>query len=315
MTDPRLLPSVLFLVAAQTGCEAIFPIDRFMGGADASSALSPSIEAGDIGPPPLPDPGSDAGMDRLAGDAALDDASVDDASSILDAPPVLDGGDGSPSKVVYRSATSVRSTTGTLTMATPKNAVVGDLLWLTLYTDHQTSSVTTPAGWTAEGSVANKTADFHVWWFYKFVGAGDPAATDLAITGSVLNVAGLVAFGGVDHTSPFQADTAAAVTGSPFNAPSLTTTNPDLVLVISFINDSGDGATWDPSPPLAGLIDKGVVFVGDTIESDAGLSGAATASCTQNGTGVVSVVALNPAGTHGSFHPGSIGDMVLTAGP
>jgi hypothetical protein len=77
----------------------------------------------------------------------------------------------------------------------------------------------------------------------------------------------------------------------------------------------GFAATWAPSPPLAGLIDKGIVFVGDMMESDAGLRGAATAACTQNGTGVVSVVALNPAGTKGTFHPGAIGDVVMTATP
>lgn len=314
MTVLRPLPPVILLVAVQTGCEAIFPIDRYMGGSDASSVLPPSIDADEVSLPAGRDVESGGGMDGLARDGLAEDAALD-AASVEDASSMLDARDGAPSKVVYRSATSARSTTGTLTVATPKNAVVGDLLWLTLYTDHQNSTVATPAGWTAEGNLANKTADFRAWWFYEFVGASDPASTVFTISGSALNVAGLVAFAGVDRAAPFQSDTAAAVTGSPFNAPSLTTTNPDLVLVVSLINDNGDGATWTASPPLTGLISKGVVFVGDMIESDAGLSGAATATCTQNGTGVVSVVALNPAGTKGAFHPGVIGSAVTTATP
>jgi hypothetical protein len=317
-----LLRPALFLIAvaaAQTGCEAIFPVDRFMDGPDDSSAAAPALDAGTANAPPPEMPvGVDASLDDSIGDASLDSEPTTDASTEDSSPVSPAAGDGAPSQVAYRGASSARSTAGTLSIATPAAAVVGDLLWVTIYTDHQTTTVTTPSGWTREGVMTSTAADFRTWWLYRFVVANEAASTTFTIANpssssgfTFLNVAGLVAYGGVDHTSPFQGVAAAMVTGTPFNSLSVTA-NTGAVVLTSFVDDSGDGATWTPSPPLVGLVVKGAVFLGDTLAGDAGLSGITTAKST-DGAGMVSVVSLNPAGTQSTFHPGTIGDMV-TAG-
>jgi hypothetical protein len=323
VADFKLLPLALLLLASPAGCQAIFPLDRYMDGVDGAPPGSSPEDDAALAMGPTAPAGSDAGASGSVADAAVDpdllDGALEDSPSDASSVPGVGAGDGAPSEVVYRAESSVRSTTATLTVTIPATVASGDFLWITLYADGPVTTVTTPAGWIREGTMSDPTNEFGVWWYYRFAVANEATtaaftidtngvANDPLIDVPPLGVASLVAFSGVDHTSPIQSENAALVTGSPFTSTSMGTPNPGILLVTSFVNDDADAAAvWTPSPPLIGVVGKGNVFTGYAVEGDAGLGGTMTARCSEDGNGLVSVIALNPVGAKGTSKMGSLG--------
>jgi hypothetical protein len=319
MLPRKLAPIALAAALFASACNAIFGIeapspndsgaqdaagetgtgDDSSSGSDAPRGDAPSsVDGGPHEAAAVDDAvaGGDGRGDAISpAEGAPADASTDsrDATNndTVDAKRIDDGG---RSEVVFRGSSSATSRTDVITIDTPPFVAKGDLLWLTLYTDFPDTEATPPAGWIPKGKRTNQASQFRSWWFYQFA-SGDGGPHVIQLNQVTASAAAIVAYAGVDMTTPFDTGTAADIAGNPFVAPSVSTSRSGLVVITSFINDGNGSGTWMAGPGLNPRIEAGFVFVADFLHPG-GDTGTKSATSTKDGDGSVAVVPLVPAG-------------------
>jgi hypothetical protein len=229
-------------------------------------------------------------------DVQMSVADVMGDTVLLDHPELTDG-DGHATAVAFHGVWSGQSVATTIQIDLPVGAVAGDLLWLTLYTDHDATLVTPPAKWTLKIDRGNLVHNFHSWWFFKIVANMEPQQYAFALSQATESSAVVVAYAGVDPVRPFDMGTTVDVDGSPFVLPAISTSRSGSLIVASLINDGSlrAPAIWTPTAPLRARGSIDTVFVGDFVQTTPGSTAAQSIASSVNGNGAATIVALNPA--------------------
>ena len=171
--------------------------------------------------------------------------------------------------------------------------MANDLLFATIYVTDSTSAIAAPAGWTMHDDIA-VAQKFHAAWFYKRYSASDPSSAVFSVSNSPATVAAvIVAYRGVDGTTPIDAAMSRQFIGTPYVAPSITTTHANDMVVAMFVDQSQATGLATPSGMMSAVDDTAIV-VFDELQPSAGASGTKSAG-NFPGIGGVDFVALAPA--------------------
>jgi hypothetical protein len=197
--------------------------------------------------------------------------------------------------IAYRAASPANNGGGatSLTISKPAILAANDLMLagITFYG----ATITPPAGWTlirrddigASGGQA-------VYW--KMAGASEPASYSFSLGGTQRASGGIVAYSGVDNSSPIDASSG-QVSGGPstfITAPSATTTAPGAMVVGFF----GSSAVTTITPPTGMTERFDTASTGTTTEAAsvtqaaAGSTGTKTATSAASGYWIGQLVAL-----------------------
>jgi hypothetical protein len=138
--------------------------------------------------------------------------------------------------IVFRAASSGGNAGATtITLSKPAGVVAGDFL-IAQVSVRDNPIITAPAGWTflrRENSPA-LLSQLAQAIYYKFVGATEPASYTWTFSSSQNASGGIIAYTGVDTTSPIDASSGMVGTGPTATAPSVVTTAPDEMVVAFF---------------------------------------------------------------------------------
>lgn len=203
----------------------------------------------------------------------------------------------------YRSTATAASTPLTTIVVTkPAGVATNDVLLAAVSVD-QTPTITPPAGWTLVRSDANGTTQTQAIYWHA-AGASEPATYTFTFGAPVASaVAGLVAYSGVDTTSPIDvAGGQSNAASSSITAPSVTTTVANTMLVGFFGLDndatisppSGMTERWDVD--AQGTADEGAEAA-DVATATAGATGTKVATASISDLSIGQLVALKPSGT------------------
>jgi hypothetical protein len=250
---------------------------------------------GTLDPPPFAGqcvPLGDGGVPLDLAGAGMNDMSSTDMAST----------DMATSKTIERVGTSTvqpGSNGLSVTLPRPTGVTTGDFLFVSIFLDDGTITVTAPAGWTVHGDLSGMTGgSFRATWLDHFVAAGDPTSYSFALSGAPKTSAGgLVAYRNVatpaidvSMTTPFEAAT--------FVAPSLTTTHANEMLLTMFVNEStsGSGLGWTGPTGFATAVNLTPIGMFDALQAAAGATGPESAFFVVNipGIGAVDFVTLIP---------------------
>jgi hypothetical protein len=194
---------------------------------------------------------------------------------------------GDPSTASVRTDTSV-------TLPVPRDVQAGDVLMAIV---HASAGVKSPGGWTQRADI--DVDGFHVAWLTKTAQAEPPSYTFTAVDTKTWPIAGMmIAFVGVDPSVPFDA-TSSPITGAvgSLTGPSVTTSTPGDLLLLTVYEDNGAGATWTTPSGAAAIASIGTLALFDAPLPSAGPT--PTLSTTpSNGGGpysAVNVIALRRA--------------------
>lgn len=225
------------------------------------------------------------------GTAASAPASV---TLTVNAPPA---GGGTISTVGSSSAGNATATT--LTVPAPPGVADGHVL-VAAVTVRGSPAITAPAGWTL---IRSDQSGFTVKQslYYKVAGASEPGSYTWTFASSQGAAGGIVAFSGVDTSSPVDASSGATGSGTAITAPSLTTTAADARLVGFF--GMSNLATATPPTGMTERLDvsstagtyRASLEAADEPLGAAGSTGSRTATSTATQTNVGQLVALRPA--------------------
>jgi hypothetical protein len=233
-----------------------------------------------------------SGITDLAGNPL---APVDWSFTTADVPPPGTG-------IAFRAASSANNPSATtLVIPTPSGVVSGDVL-LAVVSARGAPTITAPAGWTLVRLDINATTMRQA-IFVRTAGGSEPASYTFSLSSAQSAAGGIVAYSGVDGTSPIDAHGGQANAASTsITAPSITTTGPDRMLVGFF----GTAALTTISPP-AGMTErfdqtvpgtntyKVTSEAGDAPIAAAGATGARVAVAANSAANVGQLVALRPA--------------------
>lgn len=214
-------------------------------------------------------------------------------------------GCGGPSSIVQiGSATATNTANGaSVVVNRPVDAQVGHLLvaQVVFHTHSFVGTITPPSGWTTV-RVDNDTNHEMQGVFWKFVTASEPASytfTNGTADTNKEGSGGIVAFAGVDPTTPIDAHGATVYPsgGTSITAPSLTTTVPGTQL-LTLVGQRANG----PVAPPTGMAERFEVFAGnqnlaqfsDQAIAATGATGTRTSVSADNGSSVAQSVALRP---------------------
>lgn len=163
--------------------------------------------------------------------------------------------------------TSLESQTvaNTLAATTPGSVSVGNTLIAQCGVNNLTATVTPPAGWTtvnSQTSPGGGTLGANVWIFYKIADSSDAAASTFTFGSSVSQALRvfIMNYSGIDQVTPLDStnkdlNTNVNSPGSKTFSNSVTPTNPDSLLMASFVGDdvnltvssisiANDNPTW-----------------------------------------------------------------------
>jgi len=156
------------------------------------------------------------------------------------------------------TATTASSTTTTLTINKPTGVVSGDIMIVAISKLNSTNTITAPTGWTSiDGrSLAGSTARYGA-VFYKIAGASEGANYAFSLgTGTTNSSGAIVAFSGVNNTTPFDVTPGTiSVQGSQteVDATSITTvtTSAAVIMLGMAANSSPTWSGWTTTSPGA----------------------------------------------------------------
>jgi hypothetical protein len=229
---------------------------------------------------------------------ALDGAAVRDAREASpgerDAEP-LDAAtaDARATSVRFRSSWVGGSTTDIATVRMPPFMAEHDLLWLTLYTDHASTTVTAPREWTLKSDRPNVVNDFHAWWYYRFADATEPTVRYFGLNQATTSYAAVVAYSGVDLANPFDTGTVVDTRGATCSVPSIRPTrSTGLLFLAAFIGD--EAHQWSPLTPFDVRATFEGIFVADFPQVGPGDTPVKSVGCTPAGDGAAMVLGLVP---------------------
>jgi hypothetical protein len=204
--------------------------------------------------------------------------------------------------IAFRSASSAANTTATtLVIPAPAGVVAGDAL-LASVAARGAPVLTPPAGWTlVRLDLSGGTIRQAV--YVKIAGASEPASYSFGLSSAQSAAGGIVAYSGVDPTTPIDAHGGQINTSSVTStAPSITTTGVNRMLVGLFAKSTltthtppaGMTERFDQQVPAANQY-KVTVSATDQPLAAAGATGTRVATTAQAGHSVGQLVALRPA--------------------
>ncbi len=202
--------------------------------------------------------------------------------------------------ISFRGAV-MSSTTGgsSLTLARPPDATSGDLLVASLDVSGSLT-ISRPAGWTVVRTTTNGTAMKHV-SYYRVMAATEPPSYTWAFSKSKPAAGGILAYGGVDRTSPIQASSGtAAGSSAEIRAPSITVDGGGTMLVALFGVRTGttisppNGMTERFDVASADAATRVTSAAADAIQLDPGPSGDKIATVPMPTANIGQLVALRP---------------------
>jgi RHS repeat-associated protein len=212
-------------------------------------------------------------------------------------------------------AAGVPSNNGTTaTTITVNNAVgttTGDLLVATVgvastVAGTSAPTVATPSGWTLIASSSNPNGQL-VAAFYKFAAAGDPVSWTFTLSASGRAVGAIVAYTGVDPTTPIDVSGTAVPNVNPFPAPQVTTTGTNrTVLTLGMFNGLNAALT-----PASGTIERfdalaasvaptGAIELADSVQASAGLTPLRSVASAGASNAAMLTIALRPVAATGT---------------
>ena len=307
--------AVAMAAIASMGCNSLAgidePLDRTYGGDGSADA------GADEGAPSADGGGSatEGAVDGVAADAHQDDDAIDAVDArvidavdarVIDAvdarapDAAKDGGvvppplDAAPTSIQFLGSwVGSEKNVSQMSIHAPPSVHERDFLWLALYTDYRSTSVTPAPGWILQTERPNSAHDFHTWWFYKIATANEPAEYMFSFNqNSAMTTAAALAYSGVDTAAPFDRGAAFDTHLSPCVAPAIASTASGLLFVVSFLSDSA--YQWAPLDPMNVRANYEGVFVADFPQLADGGTVDKAVGCTPAGDGAVMVMGLRP---------------------
>lgn len=164
-----------------------------------------------------------------------------------------------------------------LVVNTPAGVVDGDYMALLVAQNNTTTTLSALSGWSDVPGPAWPVSDSNsrMWARYR-IASSEPASYTLSWgAGTPKSIAAIIAYSGVDTTTPHDANAVATnetnATGTTHSTPSLTTVTDQAWLLSFFADRGGTGNTWTPPS-------------GDTERVDASVTGTSQCSCEINDT-------------------------------
>ncbi len=215
--------------------------------------------------------------------------------------------------VAYRAA-STNSTSGASTIdgSTPSGTLQGDIM-IAYVSVRGGVSISTPSGWTA---IANTntvaTTDVRGAAFYKFAGASEAGPYTFSLGGSQKAAVVIVAYSGVDTSTPIDVSSGAGVTtaSTTLTTPDVTTTVDNAMVVAMFGVTYGTTLTASGSYTIRGQVQsstgnsatKNTAGIEDRVLATAGSTGTTGATSGNSATYTSAIVALKPVTYHNQGH-------------
>lgn len=203
----------------------------------------------------------------------------------------------------YRSTASAVTTPITsVTVAAPSGLTSGDVMLAGIVTRDE-AAITTPGGWTLVRSDANGTA-LRQSVYVRVAGGSEPADYTWTLGEAVAGAgAGIVAYSGVDTTTPVDVQGGQTnSSSSSVTAPSVTTTVTNT-RVVGFFATANDGTFSPPSGttertdlPIDGTI-QAMSSIADVAQAASGASGSKVATASVSAVNIGALVALRPSGS------------------
>ena len=207
--------------------------------------------------------------------------------------------------ITVRGATSANSTSGSLTLSAPAGTAADDIPIAHVTNRYDDSHpLTAPSGWVlldreSNGSGANQVTSAVYW---RRGTASEPASATFTLTGGsgVGMVGGVVAYTGVDVTTPLNASATVVGSGLTVTTPSLTTTVPGtrVIHLVTKLREaqpvpSGSTQRWRLLSPTSG--DNQGSTGGDEAIAASGATGTRSSTGTLDTAWIVHTGALEPA--------------------
>lgn len=208
-----------------------------------------------------------------------------------------------PVEIVFRGSTTVLGTGTSVSLDRPAAALVGDVLIASIDV-RNTPTIGAPTGWTLIRSDA-RTFRMTKATYWHLVGPNDPATYTWTIAPSANATAVLLAYGGVDGTTPIDAHGGDFPNSSRklIKAPSITTTVPGAMLLGLYGSASASTYTLP-----AGMTERASAvqqdggtggrvssYAADELRPTAGATGDRTATASVFQYSVGQLIALKPA--------------------
>jgi type IV pilus modification protein PilV len=222
-----------------------------------------------------------------------------------DASPIINTGSGGNITFVGASSSTVENATS-LTISRPAGVTAGHVL-VAAFVIQGKPGVRTPTGWTLIRETLGKNS-YELATFYRVAGSSEPASyTFQPVSGSYKMRGGIVAYSGVDTTTPIDKEGAKSGTSGNAVSPSFGTGfNKDVVINAVMFQSTNAGATITPDPSLPNeRYDVNPSNLShdfaDGVQQFAGSTGTKTAVPSGSNAGwISSLIALKPANGGGS---------------
>jgi hypothetical protein len=205
--------------------------------------------------------------------------------------------------IALRSTSSTSTNGGgptTITITKPAGVASGDVLIAAIsHEAGNADTITVPSGWTLVRRVDNTSSE-GVAVYRKVAGASEPASYSWTFDQSRSLSGGMLAYTGVDNTTPIDVENGQATGQNTTHAtPSITTTQPNEMLVAFFAIPQA--ATWTAPTGMTKQIDVpengrgNSLAVATVSQAGAGATGTKTATASTTDVGVTELLALRPA--------------------
>lgn len=204
--------------------------------------------------------------------------------------------------ILFRSCNSAFTNgAALLTITKPAGVVENDLMIAQISIANLPTTITTPGGWTL---IRELTAvHLRTIAYYKVAGDSEPADYTWTFSGATTAAGGILAYQGVDASSPVNIENGQATPNDTSHAtPSVNTTRSNCMLVTLFSVHSNAILNWTPPAAEAERFDissmagsdNEAVEGNDETQAVPGATGAKTATSSGAGVGTAQIIALQP---------------------
>lgn len=228
--------------------------------------------------------------------------------------------------ISVRAASQAAAGSGNLIISAPGGAPAsaGELLLAAVVFDKDLGSVTAPSGWTLVTELYSQDAATYNWLqvYRKVAGGSEPSSyTWTFSTGTVCSAGGILAVAGANTTTPIDASATGRGAGTTWDAPSVTTTEANTLLVCFW----GD-ATWPRlcTPPVGmtewvdveayGATDYASLEICTEVRASAGVTGTRTTVPSDwDGFAAVTLAVKSAAAGQNGSGSGAVGTLTYSA--
>lgn len=183
----------------------------------------------------------------------------------------------------------------TATLPAPPSLRAGDFVFACVFVNDRNATIN-GTGWTQHASLTGGvTGNFHAVWLWRFVAANDPSSYGFIVSAGTRVAAVAVAYRGVAAT-PIDAASNRVFEAAPFDAPSITTTHANDMLLAVFVEAQNTAPSWTAPTGMQTAVDDQAIAAFDAVQPAAGASGdkLPNASLAIPAIGAVDFVALAP---------------------